>query len=82
MIVLIKCGLWLAHPLAIVLSDVYIGNNANTVWYQKPIHEQYLVTALNLSKCEEPTLQKLNGPRGMLHLRSFGTRDTLSQPTS
>lgn len=36
-----------AHPLAIVLSDVLVGNNDNTVWYQKPIHEQYLVTALN-----------------------------------
>ena len=37
----------MAHPLAIVLGDVHIGNNANTFWYQKSIHEQYLVTALN-----------------------------------
>lgn len=61
---LIRCGLWLAHPLAIVLSDVHIGNNANTVWYQKPIHEQYLVTALNLSKCEAPHFRSLMGHEG------------------
>jgi len=31
----------------IVLSDIHIGTNAPTVWYQKDIHEPYLVTILD-----------------------------------
>ncbi len=32
---------------AAIFSDVHIGNNANTCWYQKSIHEPYLLAALN-----------------------------------
>jgi predicted phosphodiesterase len=31
----------------VVLSDIHIGNNAPTVWYQKDIHEPYLITVLD-----------------------------------
>lgn len=31
----------------IVLSDIHIGTNVSTVWYQKDIHEPYLVTILD-----------------------------------
>jgi UDP-2,3-diacylglucosamine pyrophosphatase LpxH len=31
----------------IALSDIHIGTNAPTVWYQKDIHEPYLVTVLD-----------------------------------
>lgn len=34
------------HHVA-VLSDVHIGNNAPTVWYQSSVHEPYLVAALD-----------------------------------
>jgi UDP-2,3-diacylglucosamine pyrophosphatase LpxH len=32
---------------AVVLSDVHIGNDANTCWYQSTVHEPYLVAALD-----------------------------------
>lgn len=32
--------------LAVVISDVHIGNGAPTVWYQSAVHDPYLVTAL------------------------------------
>lgn len=32
---------------AVVLSDVHIGNNAPTCWYQSAVHDAYLETALN-----------------------------------
>lgn len=31
----------------VVFSDVHIGNNANTCWYQSSVHEPYLVAALD-----------------------------------
>lgn len=31
----------------VVLSDIHIGTNAPTVWYQKDIHEPYLITVLD-----------------------------------
>jgi UDP-2,3-diacylglucosamine pyrophosphatase LpxH len=31
---------------AVVLSDIHIGNDANTCWYQSSVHEPYLVAAL------------------------------------
>lgn len=31
---------------AAVLSDIHIGNDANTCWYQSTVHEPYLVAAL------------------------------------
>jgi UDP-2,3-diacylglucosamine pyrophosphatase LpxH len=31
----------------VALSDIHIGNNANTCWYQSTIHEPYLIPALN-----------------------------------
>src|SRR4051812_45274339 len=31
---------------AAVLSDLHIGTNANTCWYQSSVHEPYLVAAL------------------------------------
>ena len=33
------------HHVA-VLSDVHIGNDANTCWYQSTVHEPYLIAAL------------------------------------
>jgi UDP-2,3-diacylglucosamine hydrolase len=33
--------------LAVVLSDVHIGDNSNTCWYQQKYHEGYLKAALN-----------------------------------
>lgn len=30
---------------AVVLSDIHVGNNANTCWYQSNVHEPYLVAA-------------------------------------
>jgi metallophosphoesterase superfamily enzyme len=32
--------------LAVVLSDVHIGNNARTCWYQAAVHERPLTEAL------------------------------------
>jgi UDP-2,3-diacylglucosamine pyrophosphatase LpxH len=32
---------------AVVLSDVHIGNNAPTCWYQTSVHEPYLIAALD-----------------------------------
>lgn len=32
---------------AAVLSDIHIGNDANTCWYQSTVHEAYLVAALD-----------------------------------
>ena len=32
---------------AVILSDVHIGNDAPTCWYQTSVHEPYLVAALN-----------------------------------
>ncbi len=32
---------------AAILSDIHIGNNANTCWYQSKVHEPYLVAALD-----------------------------------
>lgn len=34
-------------PHAAVLSDIHIGNGADTCWYQSAIHEPYLVAALD-----------------------------------
>jgi UDP-2,3-diacylglucosamine pyrophosphatase LpxH len=34
------------HHVA-VLSDVHIGNDANTCWYQSTVHEPYLIAALD-----------------------------------
>ncbi len=31
----------------IVLSDIHIGDNSPTCWYQKSVHEQYLLTILD-----------------------------------
>ncbi|MEG4173929.1 metallophosphoesterase [Microcoleus sp. S13_C3] len=31
----------------VVLSDIHIGTNAPTVWYQKGIHEEYLIAVLD-----------------------------------
>jgi hypothetical protein len=31
----------------VVISDIHIGNNSRTNWYQQTIHEKYLVTALD-----------------------------------
>ncbi|MEQ9094357.1 MAG: hypothetical protein RLN63_09635, partial [Miltoncostaeaceae bacterium] len=33
--------------LAVVLSDVHIGNGAPTAWYQPAVHDPYLVRALD-----------------------------------
>ena len=30
----------------IILSDIHIGDNSPTCWYQKSVHEQYLLTIL------------------------------------
>jgi UDP-2,3-diacylglucosamine pyrophosphatase LpxH len=35
-----------SQNLAVVLSDVHIGTNVNTNWYQQKYHEPYLVAAL------------------------------------
>jgi hypothetical protein len=37
----------MSNTHAAIFSDVHIGNNANTCWYQKSIHEPYLLAALN-----------------------------------
>jgi UDP-2,3-diacylglucosamine pyrophosphatase LpxH len=34
-----------AHRV-VALSDIHIGNNTNTCWYQRSVHEPYLVAAL------------------------------------
>ena len=31
----------------VILSDIHIGDNSKTCWYQKKYHEPYLFTALN-----------------------------------
>ena len=36
----------MSNDHAAVLSDVHIGNNANTCWYQSSVHEPYVVAAL------------------------------------
>jgi UDP-2,3-diacylglucosamine pyrophosphatase LpxH len=36
-----------AKSLAVVISDVHIGTNAPTNWYQRKVHEPYLVAALD-----------------------------------
>ena len=36
----------MAKRYAVVLSDIHIGNNHPTCWYQKSVHEQPLSTAL------------------------------------
>jgi UDP-2,3-diacylglucosamine pyrophosphatase LpxH len=46
---------------AAVLSDIHIGNDANTCWYQTGVHEPYLVAALdwvvkNAAKFQEVVL--------------------------
>lgn len=35
------------NSLAVVLSDVHIGNGAPTVWYQPAVHDPYLIRALD-----------------------------------
>lgn len=35
------------RPLAVVLSDVHIGTNVNTNWYQQKVHEGYLTATLD-----------------------------------
>ena len=37
----------MANDHAVVLSDIHIGNNANTCWYQSGVHEPYLVAAFD-----------------------------------
>jgi hypothetical protein len=36
-----------SKSLAVVISDVHIGTNAPTNWYQRKVHEPYLVAALD-----------------------------------
>lgn len=38
------------ESLILVLSDIHIGDNSPTVWYQKEIHEKYLVGILEAAK--------------------------------
>jgi UDP-2,3-diacylglucosamine pyrophosphatase LpxH len=44
---------------AIVLSDVHIGNNSVTNWYQQKYHEPYLVTALDWVATNADTISDL-----------------------
>jgi UDP-2,3-diacylglucosamine pyrophosphatase LpxH len=37
----------MAKDHVVVLSDVHIGNNSNTCWYQPSVHEPYLLAALD-----------------------------------
>jgi UDP-2,3-diacylglucosamine pyrophosphatase LpxH len=37
----------MANDHAAIFSDVHIGNNASTCWYQRDVHEPYLLAALN-----------------------------------
>ncbi len=34
----------------VVLNDIHIGNSENTCWYQKSVHEPYLLAALELGR--------------------------------
>ena len=43
----------------VVLSDIHIGNNTPTVWYQKSFHESYLVAALDWVKSNTESIQEL-----------------------
>lgn len=36
----------MSNDHAAVLSDVHIGNNSNTCWYQSSVHEPYVIAAL------------------------------------
>jgi UDP-2,3-diacylglucosamine pyrophosphatase LpxH len=44
---------------AIVLSDVHIGDNSVTNWYQRDYHEPYLVTALDWVASNADTISRL-----------------------
>lgn len=37
----------MSNDHAAVLSDIHIGNNANTCWYQSKVHDPYLTAALD-----------------------------------
>jgi UDP-2,3-diacylglucosamine pyrophosphatase LpxH len=43
----------------VVLSDIHIGTNAPTVWYQKSFHEPFLSAALNYVIQNAATIQQL-----------------------
>ena len=43
----------------IALSDIHIGTNAPTVWYQKDVHEPYLVTILDWIIQNASSIQEL-----------------------
>jgi UDP-2,3-diacylglucosamine pyrophosphatase LpxH len=43
----------------VLLSDIHIGTSAPTVWYQKDIHEPYLVTVLNWIIQNASSIQEL-----------------------
>ena len=43
----------------VVLSDIHIGTNAPTVWYQKSLHESYLVSVLDWVKSNAESIQEL-----------------------
>ncbi|KAF3884552.1 MULTISPECIES: metallophosphoesterase [Nostocales] len=43
----------------VVLSDIHIGTNAPTVWYQKELHEPYLATVLDWVIANAPSIREL-----------------------
>lgn len=43
----------------VVLSDIHIGTNAPTVWYQKDFHEPYLIAALDWVISNSLSIKKL-----------------------
>ena len=45
--------------LAVVISDVHIGTNAATNWYQRTVHEPYLVAALDWVVANAASIREL-----------------------
>jgi UDP-2,3-diacylglucosamine pyrophosphatase LpxH len=43
----------------IIVSDIHIGINATTNWYQQPVHEPFFNAALEYAICNSDTVQEL-----------------------
>jgi len=44
---------------AIILSDIHIGDNSNTCWYQKQYHEQYLLKAFEYIQANAASINEV-----------------------
>ena len=49
----------MAKRYAVVLSDIHIGNNAPTCWYQSSVHEPYLAAALRWIVAKRSLVQEV-----------------------